>query len=248
MHYLIPDTFERTVARGALHTRSRELKDALEAIRNYYNDASARNIQIVSKRLHKWKMTNPKEFKNRGRPIETALRAELKEEYARWGLSYSLGTDTDAAAPFLADDQGNVLHPNAISPLYFYHACNYEALRGIRRTGLDPSHGGQGGAGDVLGGANGHYFNARSVGVVHGTTASHTAVFYALLKDQKDIGFGKMSLILRFLRNTVPPGDVAVDPDDNRNAFRISRRVAPANIEALTTEGWVPISDLTELD
>lgn len=252
MQYLIPNIFEKKIARGALHTRSRELKDALEAVRKYWNNASAQNIQTVSKRLHKWKMTNPKEFADRGKPIETQLRAELKEEYARWGLTYGLGTDTEPAQPFLANKEGAPIHPNNISTYYYYHACNYEALRGIKETGLDPGHGGRGGAGDVLvqqgNMQGGGHFNARSVGVVHGTTATHTAVFYALLKDQKDIGFRKMSLILRFPKNIVPARNVAVDPDDPRSAFRISISVAASHIDALTTEGWVPISDLTELD
>jgi hypothetical protein len=251
MHYLNPFVFENAVSRGALSHRSKELKLFIDAMKDYWGNQTPQKIRVVYDRYLDWKMKNPKEFKDRGKPIELSLQKEFDEEYARWGLTY-LGTDAQAAQPFLADQGRQPLSPNQVSPFYYYHAAQYDNLvgkNGILRKGLQPSHGGRGGAGDALGGKAGARFNARSVGVVHGSPDSHTAVFYALLKDKTDLEkFGKMSLILRFPKGVVPAAQVERDPDDPRNCWRIKIPIQPRHIEALTTEGWVPVQDLTALE
>jgi hypothetical protein len=265
MAYLNSKEFEKAINRSFPHTRSPELKAALEAIREYERKPSTENIQRVSKLLRRWRSTNPKEFAARGSAIESQLRAELKSEYARYGLTYGLGTDLGDAQPFLVNSaSGLPAQAEIVSHLYYYHATNYTNLRSIKRAGLDPNFGGRGGASDQVKSAQ---FKKRSAGKVHATTSTHTASFYGLLHDEPSLfvrayggglfprgippdpaDLGKMTIILRFPQNSVPRRAVQKDPDDPRNAWRIYSRVSPIHIEALTTEGWVPIAKLVELD
>ncbi len=254
--YLNPQIFEASVNRKSiLQHRSAELRDALDAIREYSRHPGPGTVQTVSHRLHQWQTKNPKEFADRGSGIEVSLRAQLRAAYAAYGLSYD---SANVAQPFMykSDAKKQPIQPDQISPFYYYHVCSFRALRGIKRTGLDPAFGGRGGAGDALlqrgGPANAaRNFNIRSQGVVHGTTATHTAVFYAVLKDLEEIGRGlaDWAIVLRFPKGIVPAGYVTVDPDDSRHAFRISVRIPPNNIEGLFPyEGWIRITDLAELD
>jgi hypothetical protein len=57
-----------------------------------------------------------------------------------------------------------------------------------------------------------------------------------------------MTVILRFSHNVVPARSVQEDPDDPRHAYRIYSRIDPFHIEALTTEGWVSIRSLVDLE
>jgi len=265
VQYLIPGIFERKIRRGILHTRSPELRALLGALRAYWDQPSARGIQEVSQRLDTWQREHPKEFKARGRPIYGAMIAELQEEYSRWGLR-SLGTDLDAAIPFLVSTHtGKTIAPNQISPTYFYHATNYNNLRKIQINGLDPRRGGRGGASDQVNSAR---FKKRSAGKVHASGATHTAACYSLLHDEPPLfvkaygkglfkggkvpkrpnELGKMGVILRFPKRVIPSAELEPDPDDPRDAYRIYCRIRPSRIQVLTTEGWVAIGHLKELD
>ena len=181
----------------------------------------------------------------------------------------SLDTDLIPAKPFLikpdANSNGIQQPPSEIKddPTFLYHATNYRHLPSIKTNGLDPNYGGKGGAGAQVGGASGARFNTRSANKVHGTSASSTANFYALMKDEPTLfvkaygnigdlnkrtnpeNLGDFAIILRFRR------DVArwqADPDDSRNAYRTGDKIHPWCIEGLTTEGWKKINFLTELD
>jgi hypothetical protein len=180
-----------------------------------------------------------------------------------------LDTNLKPAEPFLmkptADGRGLKPLPSDIKDDkdFLYQATSYRNLAGIRTGGLDPDHGGKGGSGSVVGGTSGERFNNRSSGMVHGTSSSRTASSYALMKDSpgtyvsafRNIGdlknkpepteLADFAIILRFPR---AGRNWAVDPDDRRNAFRTTEKIPASCIEGLTTEGWVKIADLTELD
>lgn len=265
MSYLKSAEFEKAITRGITHSRSAELKAAIKAIKAYEHKPSKEGIQRVSKLLGRWRTKNPKEFLDRGSRIEHDLRAELKAEYAKYQLTYGLGTRLDAAQLFLVDSaSGKPLRQEYVDPHYYYHATNYDNLRSIKQFGLDPNFGGRGGASDRV---KDQRFKQRSAGKVHAATSTHTASFYGLLHDEpslfvkayggglfrqgvpKDpVRLGKMTVILRFSRNVVPAKSVEVDPDDPRHAYRIYSRISPFHIEALTTEGWVSIGSLVDLD
>lgn len=180
-----------------------------------------------------------------------------------------LDTDLTSAEPFLmkptADGKGLKRLPSNIGndDTYLYQATSYKNLASIRASGLDPNYGGKGGAGAVIGGEIGNHFNVNSGGKVHGTSSSATAGFYALMKDSPAAfvkafaNFGDLknksepsrlaefAIILRFSRKS---GKWIRDPDDPRNAFCTTDSIPPSQIEGLTTEGWVKIQNLTELD
>jgi len=152
-------------------------------------------------------------------------------------------------------------------PRFLYQATSYRNLQSIRTNGLDPGHGGNGGAGAQLGAA-GTDFVITSQGYIHGTSASSTANFYSLMRDDPplfgnihtDIGnpanrlaphlLADMAIILRFSKKeTFDLGvDWERDPHDPRNAFRTRNAIGPDYIEGLTTEGWVKIRFLINLD
>jgi len=76
--------FEKAINRGVGHFRSSELDLAVAAIKQYIKSASADHIKNVRDRLAAWKRLHPKEYANRGQPIQEALQAELKKECAHW--------------------------------------------------------------------------------------------------------------------------------------------------------------------
>lgn len=180
-----------------------------------------------------------------------------------------LDTNLEAAEPFLmkptADGHGLKRLPSNIGndDIYFYQATSYKNLASIKTSGLDPNYGGKGGSGAVVGGNDGNAFNVGSSGKVHGTSSSATVSFYALMKDSPATyikAFGNIgdlenkpeptkladfAIILRFSRKIC---NWIRDPDDPRNAFCTKDMIPASRIEGLTTEGWVKILDLTELD
>jgi hypothetical protein len=89
-HYLTrKGVFEKAVSRGGFHVKSRDLQDAVGAIRDYQKSPSAEKIQRVSHLLRKWRVTHTREFKERGQKLEADLRSELKQEFAKYpGLTY----------------------------------------------------------------------------------------------------------------------------------------------------------------
>jgi hypothetical protein len=273
VHYLKSAEFIKAIDRNVFHTRSRQLQDAVDAIKEYEKQSTKENIKKVSKRLRLWKMTNRKEFQDRGAPIEAPLRQELKDEFGRHGLKYVPGTTVAEAQPFLYTLQQGPgaqlaalpMQANLVDPRYYYHATKYGNLPMIKANGLDPSCGGQRGASEAV---HIQHFIDGSRDKVHASTCTNTSTFYAAVHDKKasflvqgggviprnPVFLKDLGVILRFSRNLVSPEDLENDPDDPdrpgaiRGAWRIYSRISPLFIEALTTEGWVPIRDLVELD
>lgn len=78
--------FENAIRRGATSFRSSELDAAVAAIHAYIQQPSAEHIKRVRNTLAAWRDLHPKEFSNRGAPIENALRAELTAACRQWGV------------------------------------------------------------------------------------------------------------------------------------------------------------------
>lgn len=76
--YLSVDkSFERAIARGAGHFRSAELDTAVRTIAAFIKSKNAQTITAVRNALGNWRDRNPKEYADRGQPIESDLRTEL---------------------------------------------------------------------------------------------------------------------------------------------------------------------------
>lgn len=265
MPFLKSSEFVKAVDRNIFHTRSSELKGVINALRAHEKKPTKDTIQQIGESFISWKKKHPKEFAARFASNEASFRTELIKEYAKYGLTFGLATDLGDAKPFLVNSAtGKPMQAEFINNRFYYHATNFGNLKSIKVSGLDPNFGGHGGASDQV---KSPQFKARSAGKVHASTSTHTATFYGLLHDEpslfvKAYGAGlfpggipadpkhlkKMTVILRFSKACVRPSNVEKDPDDPRNAWRIYSRISPLHIEALTTEGWVPILKLVELD
>ncbi|HEX5420345.1 MAG TPA: hypothetical protein VFY39_10125 [Gammaproteobacteria bacterium] len=88
--------FEAAIRRGAGHFRSSELDAAVSAIKKYVDRPSAENIKRVRDCLAAWKTRNPKEFQNRGAPIEDDLRAQLYRLLDQWKVPKQAAGGTGA--------------------------------------------------------------------------------------------------------------------------------------------------------
>ena len=101
-YLLIPGSFEEKVSKGALSTRSKELKALIEAIRNYVADNSESGIVQVNETWKAWKKQDPKEFSSRGIPIALDFEREIAAELEGFGTEDDDAEDewsTPIAAP-----------------------------------------------------------------------------------------------------------------------------------------------------
>jgi len=106
-----------------------------------------------------------------------------------------------------------------------YHATRIQNLeigerRGILRQGLQPSHGGRGGAGEQV---ESQHFMRRSQGKVHFTTNPETARFYqgSVFGGPEHAEILKLAMPLSIARWKER------DPDDRREAFRVRKAIRP---------------------
>jgi len=102
------NSFEHVIDRGAGRFRSGELDEAVKAIRRYIKQPSAKHIASVRNWLAAWKHHNPKEFADRGAPIQDELRAELHHHLDNWHVPKAPGTTGTGTAPVAASNAGNV--------------------------------------------------------------------------------------------------------------------------------------------
>jgi len=101
-YLLIPGSFEEKVSKGALSSRSKELKALIEAIRNYVADNSEPGIVQVNETWKAWKKEDPKEFSSRGIPIALDFEREIAAELEGFGREDDDAEDewnTPIAAP-----------------------------------------------------------------------------------------------------------------------------------------------------
>ena len=101
------NSFERAIDRGIGHFRSSELDGSVRAINTYIKKPNAPNITAVRNWLAGWKSRNPKEYANRGAPIENDLRAELNQHLDKWGVPKA-PTDAPPTGPGPAWTASNV--------------------------------------------------------------------------------------------------------------------------------------------
>lgn len=175
-------------------------------------------------------------------------------------------TNLAPAKPFLVNKKtGLPLHQKLQinDHNYYYHATNYNNLSGIQRSGMDPGRGGKGGAGQRV--KSDHFVNT-SKNFVHATSCTKTAGSYGLLHDEpalfvKAYGselfrrgippnpgkLGEFTVIIRFAK-IIPNVTWEKDIYDPRDAYRTRNKIPLQYIEALTTEGWVKVGKLTELN
>lgn len=93
--------FETAINRGIGHFRSGELDHAVSAIQKYIRQPSADHITTVRNALAAWRRLHPKEYGDRGAPIENDLRTELHQQLDKWGVPKAPATTT-ATAPVVS--------------------------------------------------------------------------------------------------------------------------------------------------
>lgn len=137
---------------------------------------------------------------------------------------------------------------------YYFHVTSFSNIPSIIKSGLDPEKGGDGGAGDKfkLDG-----FKEASQNFVHAAkdekSASKYVNLYELDSFKSGYGFSNeepdslkdCAVVLRFSKNLENLN--WVKDEDDPESFKTNNPIKPENIEALTTEGWVSVSSLTEV-
>lgn len=153
---------------------------------------------------------------------------------------------------------------------YYYHATRLENIPGILENGLDPEKGGTGGAGQVIAApynaAKGEFFRKADRGFICVTPFPEVAVKYAYEYDDRADNGDTLSaaVILRVNKNEfngykscdslkkfqkLPEEErreayIINDTLEKEGAFRINQSITTDNLEMLTEEGWMPLSDL----
>lgn len=124
MHYLtVAGKFDEAVARGGLSFRSERLKALSQAIDQYVQRRSRPNLQWVQLRLDNWKQQDPKEFADRGRPIEPQLRDEIKQHFISFGGREIPVVDPDSH-PIYEPHRWNDGYVIQFSTNCYAYACN----------------------------------------------------------------------------------------------------------------------------
>lgn len=113
------------------------------------------------------------------------------------------------------------------SDKYFYHATPVANLESIKRTGLDPGHGGEGGITQLTG--KEREYGERCRGKIHLTDFLSTADAYAYDKvTPKDT---TEKIILRFPQAFLAGTRLDIDPDEKDTAFTTSIAIPPQIIQ-----------------
>jgi hypothetical protein len=71
--------FETTINRGAFSSRSSELKTLVAAVDAFIGRMDKQTIAAVRDAFYRWRDRNPKEYADRGAPIEGDLKTELRD-------------------------------------------------------------------------------------------------------------------------------------------------------------------------
>jgi len=77
--------FEDEIKRGALHIRSKRLDHLVAAIDAFIKSPKRSRLMAITSKLDEWKQQDPKEFADRGKNNELALRNETNDRLAKWG-------------------------------------------------------------------------------------------------------------------------------------------------------------------
>jgi hypothetical protein len=86
MAYLTtPGEFEKTIDRNVLHFRSKRLDAVVDAINLFVKSPKRSRLTDITTKLDQWKQMDPKEFANRGKATEVALRKEIADKQSTWG-------------------------------------------------------------------------------------------------------------------------------------------------------------------
>jgi hypothetical protein len=80
------NAFETAINRGGVSYRSGRLTALAGLIKKYIGSPSAMTLRAVSFTYDAWMTEDPKEFANRGAPIQTAFETELLQEYRKFGI------------------------------------------------------------------------------------------------------------------------------------------------------------------
>lgn len=153
------------------------------------------------------------------------------------------------------DSAKNPLSPDARHQEgYMYHMTSYKNLALIRSTGLDPRCGGKpGGAcflaeGEMKTGSIQHSQNSIAT-----TNRPFTISIYMKQRWNRatvsgDFGpIDEFSVILKF-QNEYEAGAWEKDPQDKQAWLLKGTNVPPEKIQCLTTEGWVPLTSLIDIE
>lgn len=178
----------------------------------------------------------------------------------------TLETNLKPAREFISPSYLNWAKECVISPSHYYHVTTYKHIPSIITTGLDPAYGGKGGSSEKVGFED---FMNISKGNIHLSCYTSNVKKYINLYDKSsdfnkkhdfnpqkaDFDFnttyhapttlGESAVVLR-----VPKKIEGIEWDedyDDKEGVTSSKAIEPEHIEALTTQGWIPVSDLVEI-
>ena len=154
-----PGTYENEIKRGVLHLRSARLDALVAAVNLFVKSPRLTRLLDVRDKLDAWKATDPREFADRGKNSEAALRHEIHTLLHNWGegeIGLVNPDDHPSWEPAKWNDNGTI----QLSTNCYAYACNDPYFHS---TGQKPQPGQLG--------------NSRL------TSAEHSAVRYAVMRD-----------------------------------------------------------------
>lgn len=80
------NSFENAISRGAFSMRSPMLKQVVSDVQLYCASPSLGHFLTLINRLAGWKIKHPKEYADRGAPLEGSMLPELVNECRRWNI------------------------------------------------------------------------------------------------------------------------------------------------------------------
>lgn len=167
----------------------------------------------------------------------------------------SLHTNLEPARLFCKPALTDTLKQWLIPGAHFFHVTVFKHIPSLMKQGLDPAYGGIEGAGART---NLEDFCILSKGLVHAATHASGTQTYIKLYELGSFKSGwyaiygpcttlaEAPLVLRFPKRL--EGVVWSPDEDDPNGVKTPGRIKPEYIEALTTEGWVPLFDLIEVE
>lgn len=247
--------------------RSAELQALDTAIEAYGTASSHRKWLTVREGFQKWKAGRGAGGGDAQIQITNVQVKALEDEF-----SPKLNTNIESARPFITRVVGKGISLKQLpshlddddDESWLYQATSFRNLATIKTQGLDPARGGQGGAGQLVGS---QAFIGESSGWVHAAFYPSAAATYALMRESPETYAQLYPHAAGALKGCVDPNerelnDLAIilrfpqrfsdgwekDPSHPDDAVRSRKKILPIDIEGLTTEGWVKITDLIGLD
>lgn len=118
--------FESNINRDSIFkTRSSRLKDVIAAINRYLANESLHGLEEIEAAMAKWRQQDPKEYADRGKPLEKEFANDIRLEGKKWGWGQGWIRLVDKSShprfqPDIWNDNGRIQN----STNCYAYACN----------------------------------------------------------------------------------------------------------------------------